>query len=160
MASIVICRQNGGLYTVTFDIQQAAERIALCYPPAPSSPRIRPLLTSFCLLSLLLIVLLSVCTFLPPPSSLILFFFFGNQAGVGCPLTFVLSTPCRFLRFLLSPFCMCTINDICCPLFECLSHTHTHTHRTHTHTHIGTHKSKIDNFSVLCYPENTMTHRY
>lgn len=68
-----------------------------------------------------------------PPSTLLSYslFFFGNQAGVGCPLTFVLSTPCRFLRFLLSPFCMCTINDICCPLFECLSHTH----RTHTHTH-------------------------
>lgn len=100
------------------------------------------------------------------------FFFFGNQAGVACSLTFVPSLPSFFshspishspvslyishflfpVAFSRLPFCarVCVqYNDICCPLFECLSLTRM----------CGTHarKSRIDKFLVLCYPADTMT---
>lgn len=165
MAFIVIFRKkrrkkkHGWVYTVTFDIQQAAERIALCRPPPPLHP------SPF---STIPVLLRSVFIFIFQ----FFFFFFGNQAGVACSLTFVPSLPSFFshspishspvslyishflfpVAFSRLPFCarVCVqYNDICCPLFECLSLTRM----------CGTHarKSRIDKFLVLCYPADTMT---
>lgn len=147
--------------TVIFDIQQAAERIALSLSLPCSHFPFCPFVycpgsSSFCFH-------FHFCLFFSSHFFYFFFFFWYNQAGVGCSLTFVLSLataprliilPAKFTLLspafsLISsvpsmPLCVHNITTfVARHLNDCRTHVSKREERTHTHT--CTHTRKAEN---------------